>query len=56
MLYKELLEKDFIFWKYFNTPPHISRKIPIYEREWYIERYIKEKEKESKQLQKPKGH
>jgi hypothetical protein len=45
-----LLEEYFFFWYYYRTPPWETRHLPIFERKWYIDRYVDQKEKENKEL------
>jgi hypothetical protein len=45
------MEEKFFFWYHFRTEPYISMSIPIFERKWYIERFITQKEKENEAME-----
>jgi hypothetical protein len=46
------MEEKFFFWYHFRTTPEISMTIPVFERKWYINRFIQQKDRENEMIKK----
>jgi hypothetical protein len=46
-LWQALMEEKFFFLYYLQAGPEVSMTLPINERKWIIERYVKQKKKET---------
>lgn len=45
------MEEKFFFTYHMRSNPDIAMSMPIYERKWMIERFIKQKEKENQAME-----
>lgn len=45
-LMRSVLDKNFFFWYNLHAPPSITESLPVYEREYYIQKFYEQKTKE----------
>ena len=50
MMRKNLLEEKFFYLYHMNLKPEDSMSLPIIERQWYIQRFVEQKNKENEQM------
>jgi hypothetical protein len=47
-----LFEEEFFYWYYYHCPPWETRRLPVFERKWFLDRFVQQKEKENEEMEK----